>query len=168
MASDPLTIRVATPSDARAVGALLRESYPVLMRPAYGEALSAVLDSMVRANPVLLGGGSYYVAESTHGRVVGAGGWTRERPEGGALEPGHAHLRHFATHPRWCRRGVARRIYEVCEVRAREAGIRCLECYASLNAVPFYAALGFEAVARIDVPMAEGRSLAGVLMRRRI
>ena len=168
MANDPLIIRVATPRDAGAVGALLRESYPVLMRPAYGEALSAVLDAMVRANPELLASGSYYVAESEHGRVVGAGGWTRERPDDGAIEPSHAHLRHFATHPRWCRRGVARRIYERCELRAREAGIRYLECYSSLNAAAFYAALGFESVARIDVPMGEGRSLAGVLMRRRI
>lgn len=168
MASDPLTIRVATLGDAGAVGALLRESYPVLMRPAYGEALSAVLDAMVRANPALLASGSYYVAESEHGRVVGAGGWTRERPDDAAIEPSHAHLRHFATHPYWCRRGVARRIYNLCEVRAREAGIRYLECYSSLNAAAFYAALGFESVARIDVPMGEGRSLAGVLMRRRI
>ena len=168
MTSDPLTIRVATPGDAGAVGALLRESYPVLMRPAYGEALSAVLDVMVRANPDLLASGSYYVAESERGCVVGAGGWTRERPGDGAVEPAHAHLRHFATHPRWCRRGVARRIYERCEVRARETGIRCLECYSSLNAVAFYAALGFETVAGIDVTMGEGRSLAGVLMRRRI
>ena len=147
---------------------MLRESYPVLMRPAYGEALSAVLDALVRANPDLLGSGSYYVAESAHGCVVGAGGWTRERPDDGAVEPSHAHLRHFATHPHWCRRGVARLIYERCEVRAREAGIRCLECYSSLNAVAFYAAVGFESVARIDVPLGEGRSLAGMLMRRRI
>ena len=168
MASDPLTIRVATPRDSEAVGALLRESYPVLMRPAYGEALSAVLDVMVRANPELLASGSYYVAENEHGCVVGAGGWTRERPGDGAVEPAHAHLRHFATHPRWCRRGVARRIYERCEVRAREAGIRCLECYSSLNAVAFYASVGFETVARIDVSMGAGRSLAGVLMRHRI
>ena len=168
MANDPLTIRVATPRDASAVGALLRESYPILMRPAYGEALSAVLDAMVRANPELLRSGSYYVAESEHGRIVGAGGWTRERPDDGAVESSCAHLRHFATHPHWCRHGVARRIYNLCEVRAREAGVRYLECYSSLNAVAFYAALGFESVARIDVPMGEGRNLAGVLMRRRI
>lgn len=168
MTSDPLTIRVAIPGDAGAVGALLRESYPVLMRPAYGEALSPVLDVMVRANLELLASGSYYVAENEHGCVVGAGGWTRERPGDGAVEPAHAHLRHFATHPQWCRRGVARRIYNLCEVRAREGGIRYLECYSSLNAVAFYAGLGFESVAHIDVPMGEGRSLAGVLMRRRI
>ncbi len=168
METDPLTIRVATPRDAHAVGALLRESYPVLMRPAYGQALVPVLDSMVRANPGLLGSGSYYVAENEYGRVVGAGGWTRERPGSGAVEPLRAHLRHFATHPHWCRRGVARRIYECCEVRAREAGVRCLECCSSLNAVAFYEAMGFEAVARIDVPLGEGRSLAGVLMRRGI
>ena len=90
--------------------------------------------------------------------MVGIGGWSRERPGDARIEPGLAHLRHFATHPDWCRRGVGRLIYEVCEARARESGIEVLECCSSLNGEAFYAALGFESFERIDVPMGEGRS----------
>ena len=160
--------RVTGPEDARAVGELLRASYPVLMRASYGEALSAVIEIITRPNPALLESGTFYAAESGEGQMVGIGGWSRERPGDARMEPGLAHLRHFATHPDWCRRGVGRLIYEVCETRARESGIGVLECCSSLNGEAFYAALGFEPFERIDVPMGEGRSLAGVLMRRRI
>lgn len=168
MTGSSYTTRVATPRDERLVGALLRECYPVLMRPAYGEELVPVLDAIVRANPALLSSGSYYVAESAPGCIVGVGGWTRDPPGGGEAQPSHAHLRHFGTHPRWCRQGVGRRIYAQCELNAREAGIQYLECYSSLNAVAFYSALGFDSVMHIDVPIGTGRSLTGVLMRRRI
>ena len=162
----PFSMRVAAPRDEPAVHAVLRASYPALMRPAYGESFSSVADSITRPNPALLASGTYYVAQGGPGATIGVGGWTRERPEGGAAEPSIAHLRHFATHPHWCRRGVARAIYALCELRAREAGVERLECYSSLNAEPFYDAMGFESIARIEVPMGEGRSLPGILMRR--
>ena len=162
------TARVTGPNDARAVGELLRASYPVLMRSAYGEALSAVIDIITRPNPALLESGTFYAAENGEGRMVGIGGFSRERPGDARIQPGLGHLRHFATHPDWCRRGVARLIYGICEARARESGIEVLECCSSLNGEAFYAALGFESCSRIDVPMGAGRSLAGVLMRRRI
>ena len=164
----PFAARVTGPEDAGAVGELLRASYPVLMRAAYGEALSAVIDIMTQPNPALLESGTFYAAENGRGEMVGIGGWSRERPGDARIEPGLGHLRHFATHPDWCRRGVARLIYGVCEAGARESGIEVLECCSSLNGEAFYAALGFESFSRIDVPMGEGRTLAGILMRRRI
>ena len=157
----PFATRVTGPEDAHAVGELLRSSYPVLMRPAYGGSLSAVLDVLTRPSPALLGSGTFYAAENGQGYMVGIGGWSGERPGDAALEPGLAHLRHFATHPDWCRRGVARLLYETCEANARKAGIEVLECYSSFNAEPFYAALGFVSVARIDVPMGGGRAVLG-------
>ena len=161
-----LTPRVAVPEDAPRLGVLLRVSYTTLMPPAYDESLLGVLDLMTRPNPALLASGTFYVVESAHGSIVGCGGWTRERPGSGAVAPGLGHLRHFATHPDWLRRGIARRVHAACEAGAREAGITRIECYASLNAEAFYAAMGFAAVARVAVPMGPGRSLAGILMRR--
>ena len=54
----PFAARVTGPEDAPAVGELLRASYPVLMRAAYGEALSAVIDIITQANPALLESGT--------------------------------------------------------------------------------------------------------------
>jgi GNAT superfamily N-acetyltransferase len=132
---DDYRIRVATPEDAAAVGELLAACYPVLMRDSYEPAvLAAALPMMTRAHPGLLASGTYHVAEAPDGRLVGCGGWTPERPDIGAIEPGVAHIRHFATHPDWIGRGVGRAICDRCISEARNFGASRLECFSSLNA----------------------------------
>ncbi|MCG8356782.1 MAG: GNAT family N-acetyltransferase [Kiloniellales bacterium] len=164
-----VTVRVATPDDGPAVTALLEASYPTLMGPAYEkEVLEAALPSMTQANASLLSSGTYYLAERQDGGIVGAGGWTRERPGSGDVTPDLAHIRHFATHPGWTGRGIGRAIYAQCEAAARQHDLRRFECFASLNAVPFYAALGFAALRQVEVPMALGLSFPAVLMARPI
>ncbi|MEC9343218.1 MAG: GNAT family N-acetyltransferase [Pseudomonadota bacterium] len=162
-------VRTATPADADAVTGLLTASYPVLMATAYDEAaLAGALPAMTRANPALLTSGSFYVAEQDDGELAGCGGWTPERPGTGETEPGLGHIRHFATGPQWVGRGVGRALYQRCEEAARAAGIRRLECYASLNAEGFYQALGFKTIRRIEVPMGPDAVLPSILMRRDI
>lgn len=164
-----VTLRVATPADGRAVGALLRASYPVLMRAGYDEAvLKGALPLMTRANPTLLSSGTYYVAETGSGLMVGCGGWTRERPGTGEVLPQLGHIRHFATHPDWIGRGIGRAIHDRCEEAARSAGVTRFECYASRNAAGFYAALGFSALREIAVPMGPDLAFPSVLMARTI
>lgn len=167
--SSAFVIRVATPADAEAVTELLSASYPVLMADAYDEAsLEAALPEMTRANPALLSSGSFYVAEQDDGGLAGCGGWTRDRPGSGEIEPGVAHIRHFATRPEWIGRGVGRAIYERCEEDASAAGMTRFECYASLNAEGFYLALGFSSERRIDIPMGKDTTFPAVVMRRAI
>ncbi len=163
------TVRVAMREDEAAVSALLAASYPVLMRADYDAAiLAAALPRITRANPALLSSGSYYLAEIEGGAIVGCGGWTRERPGDGEVVPGLGHIRHFATHPDWVRRGVGCAIYRRCEAAARGAGLRRLQCYASLNGERFYAALGFRAVREIAVPMGRDLRFPSILMERPI
>ena len=160
-------IRVAGSGDAAAVTALLNESYPLLMSQAYDKAtLAAALEVMTTANPKLLASGTFYLAESRVGQVVGCGGWTREAPGSGLVHGHVAHIRHFASHPAWIGQGIARSIFALCEREARLAGIKQLECYSSLNAVGFYGALGFDSVGPIDVRIGAGVTLPSVLMRR--
>lgn len=164
-----LSVRVTTLNDAGAVTALLRESYPTLMKSSYtASALSAALSLICKANPALLSSGTYYLAEAQDNLVVGCGGWTRERPGEGGVVPELGHLRHFATHSAWVGRGISRSIYLVCEQQARAAGITHFECYSTLNAEGFYAALGFEPIESIDVDLGDKVSLPGLLMRRSI
>jgi predicted N-acetyltransferase YhbS len=160
-------IRVARPEDAPAVDRLLQASYPELMASSYSpESLAPALKVMARANPSLLASGTYYVAEASTGHVVGCGGWTLARPGTGTVEPQLGHIRHFATHPSWTRRGVGRAIYRRCESTARSAGVTAFECYASLNAEKFYSALGFENIRAIDLELQPNVPLRAVLMRR--
>lgn len=163
------TIRVAGPADEAGVEALLAASYPVLMAPGYDAAsLAAFLPVITRANPALLASGTFYLAETGDGAVIGCGGWSTGRPGSGKLEAGLAHIRHFATHHGWARCGIGRALYETCEAAARAAGVRRFECYASLNAVAFYEALGFVPVREIKLPMPRGVTAPAMLMERRV
>lgn len=162
-----VAVRIATPADEGRVEALLEASYPSLMAGYYDPAvLRAALPLMTRANPALLAGGTYYLAETAERGLVACGGWTRERPDGGTISPGIGHVRHFATHAHDVGRGFGRAIYLRCARDARAAGLRYLHCYASLNAEGFYAALGFAARRRIAVPLRAGLLLPAVLMVR--
>jgi GNAT superfamily N-acetyltransferase len=149
-----LRLRVAAPADAEAVAAILRPSYSVLMAEAYPPALLAlVLPSITRANPELLASGHYYLVEAESGEPAGCGGWSAHPPGASELDPRRAHIRHFATHPDFVRRGVGRAVYARCEAAARAAGFARFECWASLNGEGFYAALGFRRLERIETSM---------------
>jgi len=163
-----LVVRVAHPGDADAVAAVLRDSYPRLMAGAYDPALLArALPLMTRPHPRLLASGTYYLCEA-RGEAIGCGGWSFEPPGSGEREPGIAHIRHFATRSGWAGRGVGRALYRRCEADARVAGVGELQCFSSLNGESFYAALGFDRVAAIDVTMAPGLDLPSIHMRRPI
>ena len=162
------SVRVAAPSDSEGLTALLLESFPTLMRSAYvPETLKPALELMTRAQPGLLASGTYYVAVSTDGKIVGCGGWSREHHEI-AAQAGVGHIRHFGTHPDWVNRGVGKAIYCRCETDAREAGVACFECQSSLNAEGFYAACGFERVRKIEIEMRQGLFFPAILMQKSI
>jgi predicted N-acetyltransferase YhbS len=168
MSSLQFSTRLATPDDFAGVDALMRASYPALMASAYEPAILApALKFMARANPKLLGSGTYYVAEAGE-LIVGSGGWTREYPGRTDVHAELAHLRHFGTHPQWTQRGIGRAIYRWCEAAACAAGVRAFECQASLNGEPFYAALGFLTVGRVEASLGPDLRLPSVLMRRQI
>jgi N-acetylglutamate synthase-like GNAT family acetyltransferase len=111
--------------------------------------------------------GSYFVAETASGKLIGCGGWSRQLPGTGEISGNIGHIRHFATHSGWTGQGIGRALYDVCEAQASATGIAQFDCFASLNAEGFYAALGFERVDRIEVAM-PGVSFPGILMRREI
>jgi N-acetylglutamate synthase-like GNAT family acetyltransferase len=167
--SPDFAIRAATLEDELAVNALLEASYPVLMQMEYDQdLLSAALPALTRAHPELLRTRTYYVAETQSKKVVGCGGWTRERPGKGDIADGLGHIRHFASHPDWIGRGIGRLIYEACERQARSESVTRFECYSSLNAEGFYARLGFETVRRIEIELGPHLTLPSILMRRSI
>jgi GNAT superfamily N-acetyltransferase len=164
----PVSIRVARPEDAPAVKAVLEDSYPAMMAGAYDPALlERVLPVIVRPHPGLLAGGTYFLAEA-EAEPVGCGGWSFEYPGSDRVEPGLAHIRHFAVRSRWAGRGVGRALYERCEKDARAAGASGFEAWSSLNGETFYAALGFARVGPIEVEMSNGVAMPSILMRRPI
>jgi GNAT superfamily N-acetyltransferase len=127
------------------------------------ETLAHALPLITGPNPRLLGCGTYYLAE-LDGEPVGCGGWSREAPGSVAAEPGIGHVRHFAAAGQHSRKGIGRAIFGRCEADARTAGIGTLICYASLNAEPFYASLGFRRVGLIHVAIGKQVTFPSVHM----
>jgi GNAT superfamily N-acetyltransferase len=158
-------LRVARTDDADGVTAVLASAYPQLLGPAYDPAVLALaLPKMTAASPRLLASGTYYVQEAPDGQIVACGGWTHAEPGTGKIANSLAHLRHFGTHPDWTGQGLARAIAERCRAGAVAAGVRRLNCFSTLSAEPFYTALGFIAVERIELAMGDGVRFPSVLM----
>lgn len=163
--TDEYAVRVRTPADAHAVSALLEASCSEQMRGPYEHGpLAGAPPFITRSNPVLIASSAFYVAATPSGRVVGCGGWSHARPGDGDTQPGLAHIRHFGTHPHWVGKAVGRSIFTACVGTARAAGISRFECFSSLNAQGFCAALGFEVVRTIEVRFGRRISLPGVMM----
>jgi GNAT superfamily N-acetyltransferase len=164
-----MLLRVATPADSDAVASVLRPSYAELMARAYPpELLARTLPLITRANPGLLASGTYYLVLAEDGRAAGCGGWTPHPPGAREANPRRAHIRHYAVHPDFLRRGVGRLLYARCEADARVRGFAAFEAWASLNGEPFYAALGFRPLGRIETPMPGGILFPAVRMERPI
>jgi N-acetylglutamate synthase-like GNAT family acetyltransferase len=168
--SDAYFIRTASPEDFEAVGALLLASYSSLLAGHYdGGVLEAALPFLSRANTMLLASGAYYVAQTDAGALVGCGGWSLAPPGDGEIVAGEGHVRHVAIHPGWGRRRIGASLLARCFADAEtQAQVRIFHCYASLNAVRFYQACGFEIVGLIDMPMGPDLKFPSVLMTRRL
>lgn len=163
-----MRVRTASVADADAVSALLARCYPALMASAYGaDVLAVALPAMTKAQPKLLGSGRFAVAELT-GLVVACGGFSLDRPGSGEVLPGLAHIRHFATDPTEVRGGLGRAIYDWCREGARREGCSAFECYAALNAVSFYRAMGFEVVRETAIPLGASAAFPVAVMRAEI
>ena len=146
-----IRIRTATPQDEALLTALIAASYRTLDNGQYdGANLASAMPFISKANPKLLASGTYYVVE-VGGVAAACGGWSFEKPGSGEWSEGVAHIRHFATHPDYLRRGLARRLLDHCLREAKAAGARLMKSQATLPAAPFYASAGFETLGRIEV-----------------
>jgi GNAT superfamily N-acetyltransferase len=162
-------IRTALPTDADAISALSEASYLRLLAESYDSGvLRLPLPYMIKVDPKLLASGAYCVAEARPGVLVGFGGWSAARPGSGEIIEAEAHIRRFAVHPEWTRRGLGTSLLTRCIGQARSLGIRKLHCFSTLNAEPFYRPSGFETVGPIDVPMGKTVALPGISMKREI
>src|ERR1700760_3761098 len=158
-------LRTAMPSDANAVNSLLAASYSQLLPSCYSpEILDITLPLITRSNSALLASGTYYVAETASGQIVGCGGWTSNPPEAETGTRDEAHIRHFATHPDSLRQGIGAGILARCLRAAEQAGVRRLHCYSSLNGECFYRSAGFISKGLIDIPMRPGITFPVMMM----
>jgi GNAT superfamily N-acetyltransferase len=177
MAHD-IVCRPARASDVPVLQPLIERSARALSAAYYTPPeIEAALRFVFGIDSMLIADETYFVAERD-GIALGCGGWSYratlyggdQRPMGGAdrLDPRRhpARIRAFFVAPEAARQGVGRKLLGVCEDAARAAGFRSLELMATLPGVPFYAALGFEAVQDVTDTLPNGVALRFVRMRR--
>ena len=159
--------RPSTPEDMDAVQAVLLASYPVFMAPLYdASVLSTALPVITRAQPALVASGTYWVGERA-GQVLAVGGWTQAAPgRADAVVEGLGHVRHVAVHPKAGGQGLGRALMGAVMAQARAQGMRRLRAWSTLNAVPFYRALGFEDPQPLSVLLGGGTVLPSMQLER--
>jgi GNAT superfamily N-acetyltransferase len=172
-------IRLAAPADIPALQSLIVASVRGLQTRDYTAVeIEGALASVFGVDTQLIADGSYFVAETEDHVIAGCGGWSKRRTLFGAdhwthredelLDPATdaAKIRAFFVHPDWARRGVGTAILDACEDAAIAAGFTRLEMGATLTGVPFYAARGYRASDRFNVPLANGETLPIVRMKK--
>jgi GNAT superfamily N-acetyltransferase len=161
------THRLATPDDMpalqRLMTAAITDLLPQFLSPEKVEASFAVMG----VDSQLIADGTYFILEED-GVLAGCGGWSRRATLFGhnhtagrdsrlldpASEP--ARVRAMYTAPAFVRRGVGRRILELCETAARTEGFRRTELGATAGGEPLYRACGYAEIERLEVPTPGG------------
>jgi GNAT superfamily N-acetyltransferase len=155
------SFRLATARDLSAVDLLFARSYPKLLAADYPPSLMVMaVPRLSRAQPGLLASGRYHLAVAEEGRVLAAGGWSGRGAVG--------ELRHLATDPDHLRQGLGSAIVARVLAQARGQGVTAMTCLATLTAVPFYKAQGFQALGRVEISLGPGIGFPVMRMQRQV
>jgi GNAT superfamily N-acetyltransferase len=171
-----LTYRLAKLSDIPALEDLIALSTHTLQAAYYSpQQIAGALGTVFGVDSQLIHDGTYFVAE-TGSIPVACGGWSRRKTLYGGdqsktgpdplrdpqTEP--AMVRAFFVHPDHARHGIGRRLLQLCEDAACQAGFQRLEMIATLAGEPLYHACGYAFLERFDIPLANGHPMPVVRM----
>ena len=174
-------LRPARLEDVTELETLITISARALLAPWYSPAqVEAAVGSVFAVDTQLIEDGTYFVA--AQGRIiVGCGGWSLRKTLFGAtrghtsdtdsaLDPARdpARIRAFFVHPACARRGIGAALMRHCERAAADAGFKAMELVATLAGEPLYAASGFAAVERFEIPLIGTLAMPVVRMRKNI
>ena len=172
--------RPATRADIGAIRRLIDVSVRGLSTAHYtAQQIDSALQHVFGVDTQLIDDATYFVIDADD-ELAAAGGWSRRRTLYGGdqfkatsdplLDPAvdAARIRAFFVHPSWARRGLARRLFEICEDAARREGFRSFELGATLPGIPLYETLGFVAAEPQTAKMPNGEELPLVRMIRPI
>ncbi len=129
------------------------------------EAFMAVVGTM---DDQLIDEGTYYLVE-VNGRPVASGGWSRVRANyvaDGPVDLSIAKIRSVFVHHDWARHGFGRLLMDRAEQEAFIAGFNRVELNALLSGVPFYRALGYQALRPMALGLPDGILFRGLTMEK--
>ena len=108
----------------------------------------------------MLSGGTFFIAE-WNDTLVGVAGWTAD-----SREPDCAWPRYVFVAPKAGGLGIGRQLMDQVETSVHAAGRSHLKLWASLNAVPFYQALGYQTIKKARWPIGGGIEMEHLLMSK--
>jgi GNAT superfamily N-acetyltransferase len=177
----PCALRPARLEDVTEIETLIAVSARTLLAPWYSPAqVDAAVGSVFAVDTQLIEDGTYFVA--AQGRIiVGCGGWSLRKTLFGAarghtsdtdsaLDPARdpARIRAFFVHPACARRGIGAALMRHCEQAAADAGFKTMELVATLAGEALYAASGFTAGERFEIPLVGTLAMPVVRMSKNI
>ena len=157
----PLTHRLANRRDLEALRALMEMAIAELQKAHLSAEQVASSRQIMGLDTQLVDDQTYFVVEIDE-QLAGCGGWSRRATlYGGDATPGRspalldphtdaARIRAMYTHPEHVRKGVGRRILELCERAASSEGFQRAELVATLSGEALYAACGYAAIERFS------------------
>ena len=173
-----LTHRLATEHDLADLSALMTLAIEANQRKFLSPAAVAASHSVMGLDSQLIADRTYFLIEDD-GQIVGCGGWSfRATTHGGdqsqiardtaPLDPARdpARVRAMYTHPDHVRRGIGRRILDLCEGAARAAGFTSTMMVATLSGEPLYRAAGYQEVERTPSAPVDGVRVPLIVMRK--
>jgi GNAT superfamily N-acetyltransferase len=178
-ASPTWKIRLARAADIPALDALIPISVRALQTAHYSEAQrEAAIGLIFGVDYQLIEDQTYFVAETTEGRIVGCGGWSKRKSQcgssAGRLAPDPhidprtdaPRIRAFFVHPDFARQGIGRTILNACEAELQAAGFNRAEIAATLTGELLYVAAGYHVTERFDVSLSNGLPLPCVRLAK--
>ena len=145
----------------------------LFLRPITTEDLDAVRDLHIRSWEVLaaimrdpayrdeLLANNLVLAETADGALLATAGW-RARDD----HPGTARIRKVFVVPETSGHGLGRRLVLDAEARAAQAGHRSYFVRAQINAVGFYARLGYRELEPGEIPFPGGAAIPVMFMEK--
>ena len=164
-----VSLREAVPADAARIRDVHLRSIKELGGQAYSETQVAAWghDRDPAEYPIDADETHLLVAEDGDDGIVGFG-WLRDGARDHLRATVEGELVAVYVHPSVTRRGIGSRLCEALETNADSHGIRSLGLWASLNAVPFYEAQGYDRVTTHTYEYRDGVELTLTEMAKRL
>jgi N-acetylglutamate synthase-like GNAT family acetyltransferase len=173
-------IRLAGIEDVPELEQLISASVRGLSRGFYTDSqIESAIKYIFGVDSQLLLDQTYFVV-TVDNIIIASGGWSKRYTLYGGdqhkdvfdplLDPTKdpARIRAFFVHPNWVRRGLGRKMIQLCEEAAMENGFSEMVLGATLPGEPLYLSLGYSSVERTETIMPDNQVLTIVKMKKRL
>ncbi|WP_417320781.1 GNAT family N-acetyltransferase [Emcibacter sp.] len=173
----PYSSRRAALSDLGELQSVMEQSINRLLDPFLSPEQVKASHEIMGLDSRLVEDGTYFVLQSGI-EIIGCGGWSRrETLYGGNHTKGRndrlldpetepARVRAMYTRPDHVRRGVGRKILDLCESDAAHEGFTRFQLMATLSGEPLYRACGYQALENCAAETSSGITVPLILMEK--